>query len=125
MKFRNIKIIEDKNDMLEPKKIRINQSCLFIGPTDIQDIEEWEYRLDRCQVPYVTAQFETTLQRNERECEEAAEKGKKINPDLKYARGYGIFVEKKNVDALNEAGFNEVRSIIGSTDDEEENQDAA
>lgn len=87
MKFRHIKVIEDSNKLLN-KKIFIKEKCVLVGPTDIQDAEFWERRLDKTNTPYVIIQAETTIELNDHKLSD----NKKYN-GTKYARGYFILVE--------------------------------
>jgi hypothetical protein len=80
--FENVKIIKDSHDLLG-KEILIKDSFVFLEPTDIQTAEDFEENLERCKIPYVLAQVETTL------------------PDpYRYKRGYAIFVQVTYLDKV-------------------------
>lgn len=83
MRFDRVKIIEDRSQGEFKKSIKISKQCLFVGPTDIQDVEYWEDKLAERGVPYVLVQFETTVADNLPGSDELTQR---------YARGYGIFI---------------------------------
>ena len=87
--FEHVKIIEDRSQGELNKSIKIDKRCLFVGPTDIQDVEYWEEKLAQRKVPYVLAQFETTVTDNVHGTDELIQR---------YARGYGIFICQDDLD---------------------------
>lgn len=119
MKFSEVKIIEDRFELFAKKKLKLTKTHLFVGPTDIQDIEYWEDRLDKLEVPYVTAQFEIVSCINETAVEAATEKGEKLNPELRYNKGYGIFIRKEDLKLIEEPTPSVVDTDSESADDEQ------
>lgn len=53
MKLENVKIIEDRHNLLGTKIKTITECRMYTPVMDIQAIEEWEDRLDFLGIPYI------------------------------------------------------------------------
>jgi hypothetical protein len=91
MRFDRVKIIEDASGGEYLKSIKISKNYLFVGPVNIQAAEYWEEKLLERKVPYVLAQFETTISDNEPGQEDVRQR---------YARGYGIFICQNDISLI-------------------------
>ena len=95
VKPQNVKLIEDRHSLIKQKLVTITEKHMLVGPDTISEIEYWEERLDKIGIPYVTAQFEVTV-----DCKTGL-RDSKGNAAQRYLKGYGLFVQELDISGLN------------------------